>query len=220
MKQKVKKEKVKDNRSFAEKHPRWNFVIGLILLLGITGGTIYIATVVIQYVVKVGTKLISWVSETLPKMDAVVVVALITGAVSILGVLLSSIVAKALEYKRARREYLTQKREAPYSEFVEMVYKIQQSAKPGREYPQEEMIDDLLRFSKQITLWGSPRVVNNWVKFKENALKTDSGLDNLLLTEEIMNDMRRDLGLRKVKKGNLLAFFVNDIKDAIKKAGK
>lgn len=32
-----------------------------------------------------------------------------------------------------------------------------------------------------------------------------------------MNEMRRDLGLRRVKKGNLLAFFVNDIKEIMKK---
>ena len=34
--------------------------------------------------------------------------------------------------------------------------------------------------------------------------------------EEIMNEMRKDLGLRRVKKGNLLAFFVNDIKEVLK----
>ena len=32
-----------------------------------------------------------------------------------------------------------------------------------------------------------------------------------------MNDMRKDLGLKKVKKGNLLGFFVNDIKSELKK---
>ena len=29
--------------------------------------------------------------------------------------------------------------------------------------------------------------------------------------------MRKDLGLRKVKKGNLLTFFINDIKQVMKK---
>lgn len=35
-------------------------------------------------------------------------------------------------------------------------------------------------------------------------------------TEEIMNGMRKDLGVKKVKKGNGLAFFVNDIKEVLK----
>ena len=41
--------------------------------------------------------------------------------------------------------------------------------------------------------------------------------DNLFLMEDIMNEMRKDLGMKKVKKGNLLAFFVNDIKSILKK---
>jgi len=51
-------------------------------------------------------------------------------------------------------------------------------------------------------------------------MKENCGYENLLLTEDIMNAMRKDLGLRKVKKGNLLAFFINDIKDAMKKVKK
>ena len=33
----------------------------------------------------------------------------------------------------------------------------------------------------------------------------------MFIFEEITNEMRKDLGLKRVKKGNLLAFFVNDI---------
>ena len=75
------------------------------------------------------------------------------------------------------------------------------------------MIKDLSKFSKQITLWGSPRVVKKWVKFRENGANPDAGMENLFLLEEIMNDMRKDLGVHRVDKGNLLGFFVNDIKD-------
>lgn len=211
----IRTNKIENKRSFAEEYPKWNQAIGTIAALTLVVLAIFIVVKVIQYAIKAGASLLTWVSQTLPKMDAVVIVALITGAVSILGVVLSSIVAKAAEYRRTRREYLTQKREEPYCEFIEMIYKIQQSNKPGKEYPEEEMIKDLTRFSKKITLWGSPKVVNDRVKFKENALKSN-GMDNLFLTETIMNDMRKDLGMPRVKKGHLLAFFVNDIKDAMK----
>lgn len=207
--------KTENKRSFAEKHPKWNQAIGTIATLTLVVLAIFVVVKVIRYAIKAGASLLTWALQTLPKMDAVVIVALITGAVSILGVVLSSIVAKAAEYRRTRREYLTQKREEPYSEFIEMIYKIQQSNKPGKEYPEEEMIKDLTRFSKKITLWGSPKVVNDWVKFRENALNSN-GMDNLFLTETIMNEMRKDLGMPRVKKGHLLAFFVNDIKDTMK----
>ena len=58
------------------------------------------------------------------------------------------------------------------------------------------------------------------VSIAENGANPEEGEKNLFLLEEIMNEMRKDLGLKKVKKGNLLAFFINDIKKAMKNAKK
>jgi len=63
------------------------------------------------------------------KQDAVVIVALITGTVSLIGVIISSVVSKVIDYRKNCQEYLAQKREKPYGEFVDMVYKIQQNSK-------------------------------------------------------------------------------------------
>lgn len=205
----------KKSQCFAEGRPKWKRLVKLTQSLAVAMILIYIVIRVVQYALEAAGGFLKWMTQTLAKMDAVVIVALITGTISILGIILSSIVAKALDYKRARREYLTQKREKPYGDFVEMIYKLQNIKKPGADYPESEMIDDLTSFSKMITLWGSPKVVNDWVKFKENTLDCN-GIDKLLLTETIMNDMRKDLGMPRVKQGQLLAFFVNDIKDAIK----
>ena len=97
-----------------------------------------------------------------------------------------------------------------------MIYKLMQGSRSGEVYDQEQMINDLSKFSRQITLWGSSKVVNKWVEFMENEAKPELAQKNLVLLEEIMNEMRKDLGVKKVKKGNLLAFYVNDIKKAMK----
>ena len=60
--------------------------------------------------------------------DQVIVVAMITGAVSITGVVISSIVAKIVEYKYNVKKYLYDKREEPYKQFVEMNYKIMEDS--------------------------------------------------------------------------------------------
>ncbi len=93
-----------------------------------------------------------------------------------------------------------------------MIYKIQQNAKKADTYSEEQMIEDLSKFSKQITLWGSSKIINKWIQFRENGADPEKAKDNLFLMESIMNDMRKDLGLKRVKKGNLLGFFINDIK--------
>jgi hypothetical protein len=201
---------------FAEKHPKLNFLLGLILfliLVFLAGVAIYFAFKYIS--IGVGYA-VDWLSATASKLDAVVIVALITGCVSIIGVVISSIISKRVEYKRSRQEYLAKKREEPYGEFVDMIYKIQQNSKREGSYTEAQMIDDLSKFSKQITLWGSSNVVNKWVKFRENGSNPEFARKNLLVLEDIMNEMRKDLGLKKAKKGNLLAFFVNDIKAAMK----
>lgn len=102
------------------------------------------------------------------KLDAVIVTALIAGAVSITGVVISSIVAKIIEFKKSRQEYLAQKREEPYGEFIKIVYKLTIS-KGNERYRQEDMIKDLSSFSRKITLWGSKDVVKKWVQFRKNA---------------------------------------------------
>ena len=102
-----------------------------------------------------------------------------------------------------------------FIEDVAMVYKLQKNVEGDNLYTEEMMLKDLSSFSKQITLWGSSKVVNLWVEFREKGKVQEQG--NLFILEELMNEMRKDLGMKKVEKGNLLAFFVNDIKKYINK---
>ena len=207
------KNKKKSVIPFAQRHPKLNSLLGFFILIVILG-TILLCG--IWFGKKIGDFLL-WLVETVSKMDVVIIVALITGTVSLTGVILSSIVSKIIEHKKSRQEYLTQKREVPYGQFVDMVYKLQQNSKNPESYTQTDMLEDISKFSKEITLWGSSNVVKKWVKFRECKVDPNGPPENLFILEEIMNEMRKDLGLKKVKKGNLLAFFINDIKDFINK---
>lgn len=214
-----KKDKVTDTRPFSEKHPRWNFFIGLLLFFGMIAGAIVIAYYVIKFISHIVGSFVEWISTVATTLDAVVIVALITGAVSIVGVIISSIVAKSLEYRKARREYLAQKREKPYSDFVAMYYKILMSKKLGEEYSQEEMLKDMTAFSQELTLWGSNKVVRLWVDYRTKATQLN-GVDNLFQYEKILYEIRKDMGFRKMKKGTLLKFVVNDLDESLKKLKK
>lgn len=202
--------------TFAERHPILNMLLGLVILVAGLWSIFLLLSIILS---SIGEGII-YLVETVSKLDAVIIVALLTGTISIIGVIVSSIIAKLLDYKKARQSYLAQKREQSYSDFVEMIYKLQQNTKGINEYTQKDMLKDLSKFSKQITLWGSKKVVNKWVEFRENSANPEMAKKNLFLMEAIMNQMRKDLGLKKVKQGNLLAFFVNDIKEAMKEMKK
>lgn len=196
----------KDNKKSRQRFYDFLAWVIVLALIGLIVAGIY-------YGVKYGIVFL----KEIAKFDAVVIVALITGGVSLTGVIISSIVGKSLEYKKSRNEYLAQKREAPYGDFVEMVYKVQQNTKQEGSYTNEEMIEDISKFSKQITLWGSPSVAKKWNEFRENGGDSQKATENLFVLEDIMNEMRKDLGTKKVEKGSLLSFFVNDIKDFVNK---
>ena len=189
-----------------------NRLLGIVLFLGIVNGSIFILNILLTQVNYIVIKML----KTVRRLDAVIIVALITGAVSIIGVVFSSIVAKYIDYQRNRQEYLAQKREVPYTEFVEMIYKVLDLTKKETGYDECEMTDDIEKFSKQLTLWGSHRVVSKWVEFRRIGSDPEAAKNNLLIMEEIMNEMRHDLGLKRVKQGQLLTFFINDIQEQLK----
>lgn len=212
----MKQEPTEKSMPFSARHPKLNFLLGLLFLLFLVAISGAIICWFLQTAKSSITVAAEWLASLASKLDAVIIVALITGCVSIVGVLISSIIAKRIDYKRSRQEYLAKKREEPYGQFVDMVYKIQQNSKKPNSYTEAQMLADLSVFSKQITLWGSSKVVKKWVQFRENSANPELARKNLLVLEDIMNEMRKDLGLKRTKKGNLLAFFVNDIKQAIK----
>ena len=216
----TRKNKVKDERPFAEKHPKLNGLLGLLILLGLCYVGVWSIITIFEWLIDACESTVNFLSKMVNKLDAVVIVALITGAVSITGVIISSIVSKIIDYRKSRQVYLAQKREVPYGQFVDMVYKVQENSRKPGSYTNEQMTEDISKFSKELTLWGSARVAKRWVSFRMNGANPDAGMDNLFILEKIMNEMRKDMGLKKLPKGKLLAFFVNDIEAAMKSASK
>lgn len=205
---------LEDNLTFAEKHPKINFIIGLILLLLIVVAGVMLTKWILEVIGNWIVQVVDFVQNFVSTSDKVIVVAMITGAVSITGVVISSIVAKIVEYRFNVKKYLYDKREEPYKQFVEMIYKIMEDSKKSDEekLSQEETIQMISEFSKGLTLWGSNRVVKKWLKYRKSSLKGDKNV--IWEMEDIIYEIRKDVGLgRKLKKGDMLAFFVNDIEN-------
>lgn len=206
-------------QTFAEKHPKLNTLFGLILFLLLVAGGIYLLNLILVFLKNLFTTFGSFLSNFVSSTDKVIVVAMITGTVSITGVVISSIIAKIVEYRFNVKKLLYDKREIPYEQFIEMVYSIMEDTKkPEKKRMSEEEINKRVsEFSRGLTLWGSNRVVKKWIKYRKNAAQNPDK-ENLFLLEEIIYEMRKDVGLRrKMKKGVMLSFFIDDIEKAFKK---
>lgn len=201
-------------QTLAEKHPKLNFLLGTVLLIGTVLLAFFVAKWIFEILGNGIVRVVNYVENFVSTSDQVIVVAMITGAVSITGVVISSIVAKVVEYKYNVKKYLYDKREEPYKQFVEMIYKIMEDTKrkDGNKMTEEEMTQMVYEFSKGLTLWGSNRVVKKWLKYRKSSIKGDKNM--LWEMEDIIYEIRKDVGLgRRLKKGNMLSFFVNDIEN-------
>lgn len=210
-----------DNKgqTFAEKHPKLNTLFGLVLFLLLVAGGIYLLNLILVFLKNLFTTFGSFLSNFVSSTDKVIVVAMITGTVSIIGVVISSIIAKIVDYRFNVKKLLYDKREVPYEQFIEMVYSIMEDTKKpeNKRMTDEEINKKVSEFSRGLTLWGSNRVVKKWIKYRKNAAQNPDK-ENLFLLEQILYEMRKDVGLRrKMKKGVMLSFFINDIENALKK---
>lgn len=189
----------------------WNYILLILLIID----AIFIGKKLVEELPKFLNWIIQYLQNMVSRLDAVILVALITGSISIL----NSFYSKHSDNKNKRREYLAGKREEPYAEFIGLVYKITQTNNVAK-YTEQEMIKDIQSFNSKITLWGSPKVVAKWIKFRKSSLATGEEMEadkNLILIEEVMNEMRKDLGVEQVNKGNLLSIFINDVEQIFKK---
>lgn len=181
---------------FSEKHPIINLIIGFIVLIVL----VIIGILTVQFVFDKAIGISKKLLKQLSAQDAVVIVAVITGGVSIITVVISTIVGKVLEYRNTRMEYLTRKREDTYKQFVTFVQRIAEDT-DGTRYPKTVKDNDLNQFSKMLTLWGSKRVVKKWNEYQITINRGQTySKEQLGLLEEVVNAMRKDIGVGKVKK--------------------
>ncbi len=192
--------KIKDTRPFAQKHPKWNTFFGFMLLIALMTGGYFLLRFL-------GRKLIDFINLLITassKLDAVIIVALITAAVTII----SGVVSKIIDFKQKRREYLSQKKEEPYAEFINVYFKMQEKVSKNEIYLPDEMFNDIQKFQKKLMLWGSNRVVKAWIEYRANA-GTD-GMNALFYMEKILYAIRKDMGYKNLGKGKLLSMSIND----------
>lgn len=181
-----------------------NILLGLIIIVVI----IYVSLIVIMKFIDFMITVISIMSN----YDAVILVALLTGFLSILGIIIS----KFLEYRQKKQLYLYEKKEKAYASFIKMVYKMQECIKKGEDYSDKDMLEDVLNFSKELTLWGSNKVIKKWIEFRNTDYSNPEDYNNVLYNlEDIIIEIRKDMGHKKfgLNKGDILSFFINDKMD-------
>ena len=194
------------------KSNKWNYGLLLCLLADMYYVGLYLFKNIPTYIQGIVTYLKNMTSS----LDAVILVALITGSIT----LLNSFYSRYSEQRNKKREYLATKREGPYSDLFTVIHKVSLSGKGDFVYSNEDMIKDINDFNSKLSLWGSPKVVKKWNDFRQKSLEGNKQLEPkelLNAVEEVMNEMRKDLGSKSTKKGELLSIFIYDSENLLGK---
>ena len=189
-----------------------NLIAGLIVIL-IVIFVIYMLAVELMRLVP---RIIDSTREFLDGMttlDAAINVALISGAVAVVGIVVNSVVQirlKKLEFKYARSE----KMESAYQKLVDMYFvlipKMGDKVKNKSVEAQfQKAFDD---FNRSVVMYGSNKVIKKWIKVRGLTLD-ENPKKRLFLMEEVLYEIRRDLGFKKgfMRKADLLKLNINDV---------
>ena len=209
--------KTKEKIPFAQRHPKINSMISFFILIIFMFMVIWTIWFFVSALGKGIDQLAAFLKRFVSTTDKVIIVAMITGGVSIIGVVFSSVISKIIDYQYNIKKYLYDKREIPYEQFISMIYTImEQTKKPEEERMTQSEVEKMVsQFAQGLTLWGSNRVVKKWLKYRK-AVADNPNMDNLLLLEDIIYEIRRDVGQRKkLGKGDMLSIFINDIGEII-----
>lgn len=156
--------------------------------------------------------------ESVSSFDAVVIVALFTGFLSIFGV----VVTKVLERRQNTKRYLVEKREQLYSEIIEFMFRLlQESKNKNPKKPDMKIGNELLKLTGKLTLWGSNGVLRSWAELRDVSQKGQYSTSHLLhLMEKLFFEMRKDMGQSRLflADGDILKLFISDLDDIKKQA--
>lgn len=151
--------------------------------------------------------------STLSTLDVAIVVALITGCISIVTVIGGGVANNYLAYRQRRSEYLREHRAQAYEKLIEIVYKMLMKSKKKEQYGADEMLSDMNDFNQSLTLWGSSKAIRLWDEWRLATVGKQPPASELLFAmERVLIQLRRDMGQgRGLKKGDLLKLFINDV---------
>lgn len=82
---------------------------------------------------------------------------------------------------------------------------------------EEEIVKFMSSFTQKVIVWGPNNVLQAYHSFRQyyiNRRQEKPNEEGLFLFENLMMEMRKDLGHRRssLKKGDILGLFLNDIK--------
>ncbi|MHA2855499.1 hypothetical protein ACXZ7E_16000 [Paenibacillus lautus] len=179
--------------------------------------TIAVVGIAIIAVILIGIILIIYsFTKLFFSIEKEVSAAIIATMGTILVSVFSVIYTKYLEKKRMIEQELRDKKLPMYELFVNYWFDLMYKKKlTGKAMEEKEMVAFFKEFTQGLLVWGSDGVISKWSDFRVKMVNNKDGFNERFIIEfeELLLEIRKDTGHKntKLKKGELLGLFINDI---------
>jgi len=138
--------------------------------------------------------------------------------VAAVGTILSSVAAMIYNQRKSKEREIAEahrpEKVRVYSSFMEtMVKQLRKEKNEERRDFESEVIDELFKFKRDLIVWGSPGVINEFLEFEEKARgEVENHADILIHFDRILQEVRADLGNSNwsLQDGDLVQLLLTD----------
>ncbi len=106
------------------------------------------------------------------------------------------------------RQFLDKKK--AYMTFVDVIFDLVKAIRNKTDMPQKELIDRMFSFKKELLVWGDQDVIMAMENYEKLAAKKPSVSELLLIVDDLLRAIRRDLGHNdnKLERGKLVSMLI------------
>lgn len=169
--------------------------------------------VLLAIVIVVGVFWLAWSGlDAFTRLNPTVASGVVTASVTIIVSVLSVLISKNLEQRRAIDQQVREKKLPGYEALIKLILDVIYAEKLGKKMKDEELIRRFVDVSQQLLVWGSDDVVKAWSAYRlklVNGVPTENSLPDF---ERLLVAIRKDTGHTSstIVKGDLLSLFLND----------
>lgn len=154
--------------------------------------------------------------RTLSSVDVAVIVAIISGVVAIIGIIINNIVTyklKKAEAKDREKSEMRARMREPYEKLVGLIYGLLSKVKSNKELDTEELIRTMEEINKSIILNSSNKVLVKWGEFRIGSANPKNAQHIMHLMVKLLIAIREDLGVEgehQIETKDILSLSIND----------
>lgn len=154
-------------------------------------------------------------SPLLKKLDIKNLASIITGAITLIVGLGAVLVTQSKIKKRELAEAHREKKIELYTRFNDKIFELFAGAHEkvtGQEPSEQNLIDFMLSFKKDLMFRASPKVIKAVIEFEKSSEDSKKGLSTLRFVDDIYRAMRADIGQSNFGLGSLelIQIFLKD----------